>query len=456
MIILSKIGFSTNNDASTNYKILQQAVDKGGDIYIDEAGIYDINDTIVIGDNTSIICCAGAIIRRQQNEVETSYLFINSGAYTRKYNENIRILNLNIICNDVVSQDVTLESKKGVPGLNAHLAFSYVKNLYIDNFQVYDLPAKDFAVQVCSFENFVIENSRIEGLKDGVHLGVGNKFAIRHCIFKTYDDPIALNAHDYATSNPQMGWIENGVIEDCYDLDDDNGTTGFFCRILAGSWLKWQKGMDVQRSDIVEYNNRLYRVFMDPDGKIYKTLTPPTHETGLAVYDGITWCMAQDEVLENCGCRNIHFKDIFLQKKRPVAFSIHFDKDNFSRSYYPNSNAPIQDNIIFENIYIQNDITTFLHTRTPVGNIKLINSDLDGVGFVFKNIDTEGIQYSKTNLVLNGTTFKTGMQNLIEADDGFDINMSICSSITPDNFNPTVSGNVTIKCSDIDLNNKTE
>ena len=454
MILLSEMGFNPENDALENHRIFQEAANQGGDIYIDKSGIYDIDDTIVLKDNTSVIFCSGAVIRRQSNKTETSYLFINKGAFTREYTSNIRILNLTLVCNGVVSDNITLESKKGVPGLNAHLAFSYVKNLYIDNFQVYDLPSKDFAVQVCSFENFVIENSRIEGLKDGVHLGVGSKFAIRHCIFKTYDDPIALNAHDYATSNPQVGWIENGIIEDCYDLDDDNGTTGFFCRVLAGSWLKWQKGMEVQHSDIVEYNNKLYRVFMGPDGRVFKTLTPPTHESGLSVYDGITWCMVQNEVIENCGCRNIHFKDIFLQKKRPIAFSMHFDKDKFSRSYYPGSNAPIQDNIIFENISIQNEIETFLHTRTPVGNIKLINSDLDGAGFIFKNIETEGIEYTKTNLILNGVSFKDGIKTLVSADEGFDITLSINSSIASDSFKPIIEGNVTVKNHDISLNIK--
>lgn len=449
MIKLSETGFNPENPASENRRILQSAADIGGDIYIDEPGVYDIDDMIVLKDNTSIIFCVGAAIRRQKNDTENAYVFINKGAYTREYTQNIRILNMTLICNDVVSDHITLDSKKGVPGLNAHLAFSYIKNLYIDNFQVYDLPAKNFAIQVCSFENFVIENSRIEGRKDGVHLGVGSKFAIRHCIFKTFDDPIALNAHDYATSNPQLGWIENGVIEDCYDLDDNNGTTGFFCRILAGSWKKWEKGMEVQHSDIVEYNNRLYRVFMKPDGRIFKTLTPPTHENGLAVYDDITWCMVQNEVIENCGCRNIHFKDIFLQKKRPVAFSLHFDKDNFSRSYYPGSNAPVQDNIIFENIFIQNDIDTFLHTKTPVGNIKLINSELSGTGFVFESIETEGIEYGKTNILLSGVTFSDGISTLISADNDFDITFSVSGSICPDGFKPKLIGNIKLKNSDI-------
>ena len=40
----------------------------------------------------------------------------------------------------------------------------------------------------------------------------------------TFDDAIALNAHDYATSNPELGWIENGVIENCHDLNAEKLT----------------------------------------------------------------------------------------------------------------------------------------------------------------------------------------------------------------------------------------
>ena len=98
-------------------------------------------------------------------------------------------------------------------------------------------------------------------MKDAVHFGPGRNFVVRHGVFRTYDDPIALNAHDYTTSNPELGWIENGLIEDCVDLDDpENGTTGFFARILAGGWRDWEPGMDIQSSgDAVVSGGRIYR-----------------------------------------------------------------------------------------------------------------------------------------------------------------------------------------------------
>jgi len=219
MIIAKDYGFLSENDGTENAIALQKAVNNGGDIYIDQPGIYCLQDTIYIGDDTTIIFCAGSYIKRIKDDSETGYAFINKGAYTQTYNKNIKIIGLHLLCNSVVCNEPTPESKKNIPGIAAHVAFFHIKNLEISDFETLDLPAENFAIQVCTFENILIENIKIEGLKDGIHLGRGSKFVIRHGIFKTFDDPIALNAHDYATSNPQLGWIEDGLIEDCYDID---------------------------------------------------------------------------------------------------------------------------------------------------------------------------------------------------------------------------------------------
>ena len=209
-----------------------------------------------------------------------------------------------------------------------------------------DLPPLSFGLHVCTFEDIRLENLNIQGRKDAVHLGTGKRFVIRHGIFRTFDDPVALNAHDYAVANPQLGWIEDGLIEDCFDLPDKE-TTGYFCRILAGSWCDWYKGMEIQNSDTVVSNGRIYRAFQQPDGKKYTSVTPPSHKAGMEILDGIHWVMVQEGSIYNCGCRNIHFKDIHLQKEREVALSIHFDHDRYSRSVYPGSEMPVQENIIF-------------------------------------------------------------------------------------------------------------
>lgn len=440
MINAKDYGFETGKSETENSAALQAACDAGGDIYISEPGIYDVSECIMLGSNTSIICANGVYLRRNKCE-NTTYVFANKGALTREYSENIKLIGVRIICDGVVADS---QSPLYVPGLRGHVSFFYIKNLEIRDFEIMDLPAANFGIHVCTFHNIIIENVRIEGKKDAVHLGRGDKFVIRHGIFKTFDDPIALNAHDYSTSNPQLGWIENGIIEDCYDMDDSD-TTGYFCRVLAGAWGEWKPGMEVQNSDTVSYGGRLYRVIMPADGRIFKSVTPPTHESGIEEYDGIRWVMVQDDVVYGSGCRNIHFKDIFLQKKRPTAFSLHFDKDNYSRSYYPGAESPVQENIIFENIYFQNDIPVFISAVTPIDNIKVINSVVGDSEILLKNIETDGIKYKKTNVLFSGTTFTEKTPTLVRAEEGRSARVSIIGSCVDDDFKPKFEGNVEIK-----------
>ena len=328
-------GFLPENSADENSAALQAIVNRGGDIVIDVPGVYDLSETIRLGDDVSLRFGAGVYVRRAlaaDGTQRQGYVFVNRGAYERTYNKNISITGLHLIASGMEPSYENQTESDMVTGLRAHLAFFYVRNLTIRDFELLDLGRCAFGIQICTFENAILENIHIEGGKDAVHFGKGSKFVVRHGLFRTFDDPIALNAHDYATSNPQMGWIENGVIEDCYDLDQES-TTGFFCRILAGSWGDWTEGMVVRHSDSVVSDGRVYRVCMKPDGQTYISKTRPTHTDGAAELDGITWVMVQDDdPIYNCGCRNIHFKDIFLEKKRPVAFSVHFDHDKWSRS----------------------------------------------------------------------------------------------------------------------------
>ncbi len=453
MKFASDFGFSVSNDGFENSRALQRAVEGGGDVYVSIPGIYDIAEKIVLGDDTAIYFCAGAYLRRVNNPQGNSYIFINSGAYTRTYNKNIKLQGLRLICNNVVSLDKEVGESGIILGLRGHLSFFYVKNLVVNDFECLDLPAKDFGIHVCTFENVLLENLRIEGMKDAVHFGRGSKFVVRHGLFKTYDDPIALNGHDYVTSNPELGWIENGLIEDCYDLNADT-TVGYFCRILAGAWSDWREGMLVQRSDTVVSNNRLYRVFMPVDGKVYRSVTRPTHERGEKEYDGFIWSVVQEGALYSAGCRNITFKNIYLQKNRNIAFSIHFDKDNWSRSYYPGAIAPVQENLTFENVVVESEcINQLLHSVTPVDNVRFINCTLKNNALKFSNIQEDGIEYVTTNLLFSGTKFKKEIPSFITCEQGTCVNVCISNTMNED-FSTGTVGDVRIKYSDIQLTKK--
>ena len=394
-----RFGFLPENDALANSEALQRCLEGGGRIVVRKPGEYAVCRTLLLDGGTDLSFADGVVLSKAfgPDSVGARFVFLNRGALTREYDEDIRVRGLNIRCNGLAGgQDIPT-----IVGMLCQVGFFYVKHLRIEDFTLLDLPSRDFAIQICTFEDAVVENVHIEGMKDAVHFGPGRGFAVRHGVFKTYDDPIALNAHDYTTSNPEMGWIEDGVIEDCIDLDDpEHGTTGYFARILAGGWRDWEEGMDIQSSgDAVVSEGRIYRS-NGPKVKVnYTSTVRPTHPSGTQVYpDGITWTMSQDRgVCHSCGVRNVVFRDIRLAKKRPVALCLHFDHDQYSRSYYPYAEIPVQSNIVFERVTVENEIPCLIQSRTPVDSIIVRDSRIGTSQIrMLHAIDAPGMQYDTT------------------------------------------------------------
>ena len=398
-----RYGFLPDNDGVANSEALQRCLDGGGKIRVRKAGTYEISRTLMLDSDTDLSFDQGVVLSKTvgPDSLGARFAFINRGAFNREYDENIHISGLHLRCNGLDSRSGQELDMPGIVGLSCQLGFFYVKDLIIDHFTLLDLPPRDFAIQICTFENASVENVHIEGMKDAVHFGPGRGFVVRHGIFKTFDDPIALNAHDYTTSNPELGWIEDGLIEDCIDLDDPaNGTTGFFARILAGGWRDWEEGMDIQSSgDAVVSEGRIYRT-NGPKVKVNYTSTfRPSHEEGTVTYpDGITWTMSQNRnICHSCGVRNVVFRDILLQKKRNVALCLHFDHDQYSRSYYPYAEIPVQSNIVFERVTVENEIPVLIQSRTPVDSIILRDSRIgNSVIRLLNAIDAPGMQYDTT------------------------------------------------------------
>ena len=251
----------------------------------------------------------------------------------------------------------------------------------------------------------LVENAYIEGMKDGVHFGSGKNFVVRNCQFRTYDDAVALNAHDYSSGNPELGWIENGLIENCVDLSREQ--LGFFSRILAGSWIDWRKGMMIRHSDTVVHNGRLYRAYMQADGKEYISVTPPTHTEGTVTLDGnITWVMVQEGTHRNVGCRNIIFRNITLEGNRHTGFKLHFDNEASSHSVYPGSVLPVQENITFENVkVVSREMKGFMRSNTPIKNIVVKDCDLAHTRMVIYRADVPNVHYEKGDITLENLTY---------------------------------------------------
>lgn len=404
MINANEYGFLPGNDARSNSQALQEAVNLGGEIVVEKPGIYDLSETIEIGDDTALTFSEGVQIRRQASfKGRNGNVFVNKGFANGIYNRNISINGLHIDCNGVESADWGVDSR--LVGLRAHVGMIHVRNFTVSDFECIGLLKKDYALQVCAFENICLEELFITGDKDGVHLGWGKGFVVRNGKFCTFDDPIALNAFDYSVSNTHVGWLEDGIIENCYDLADDT-TTGFFCRILGGAWCDWYEGMIVHHSDTVCSCGRVYRVVMQPDGEVYTSYTMPCHTSGVREYDGINWVCVRNEPVYDCGCRNIVFRDIHLEKKRSSAVGISLNYDDYARSYYKGCKPVAQGDITLERISVENDVRYMLHSNYPTKNIKIIDTDFKDSKVYFQAADIDGLTYPAVDITLQNVVRK--------------------------------------------------
>ena len=436
-------GFSPEASGIENTRLLQQAVDQGGTIVVSRPGTYKIAGTVYVGGNTSMVFGNDVFLKKVDERGTFTHVLLNKGALTKTYDQNITIDGLHIIVNgiDLYQSEVC--------GLRGQLAFFYVKDLRIDRFRCMDLGGSQFAIHVCTFEDIIINDVIIKGDKDGVHLGRGKRFTICNGVFQTFDDAVALNAHDYTTGNPELGWIEDGVVEKCYDLTAEK-TTGFFCRILAGGWIDWRPGMEVQQSDSVVSNGRIYRVMAKNDGTIYISATQPTHETGSRILDGINWVVIQNDVTYTAGVRNITFRDIFLEKPR-IGFSVHFDNDKFSRSYYPGAIIPAQEQLTFDNIRVLHDQPfAFLSINTPIDILTITHSSFKNSGIQFHG-NKAMPDYLKTRINILGCVFnRNGPMDLItNSVENKEILLKTSSNIERhDNFSAKVipgNGSITVE-----------
>jgi hypothetical protein len=406
-------GFSQDTTGIENKNALQRAVEGGGTIVVSRPGIYLLAGTVFLGSHTTLKFGNQTFLKKVDEEGCFTHVFLNKGALTKSYDTSICIENLNLIVNEMDVRNFLVE------GLHGQIAFFYVKDLRITGFRCMDLGKWQYGIHICTFEDVIVKDMIIKGDKDGVHLGRGKRFLISEGIFDTYDDAVALNGHDYDVGNPELGWIEDGIVEKCQDLSHDGKCTdGYFCRILAGAWVDWYSGMKVQKSDTVVANGRMYRVKAEPDGIEYVSTICPSHKKGTLVIEGIHWVVVQEDVTYTAGVRNVTFRDIYLHKPR-TGFSVHFDNDRYSRSYYPGAEVPHQEQLIFDGIrVIHNGEAHMMEIGTPVDIIHMTNSSLKNSIILFHgNNALEDYKETKINIcnsIFNGLKQSELVVNTVE------------------------------------------
>jgi hypothetical protein len=279
----SVYGASPSGAAAANVAGIQAALDAvnsqgGGVVAITAPGTYDVNGTMRIYSNTTLFHGPGVTIRKTGS---FGIVYANDGAWTGNTDVNIKLIGLRLLVNNVsVLQEITT-------GLRAHISFFRIQNLEFRDFEILDpthhLSAIQFAVQIVSFEDVIVADGRIVGNKDGLHFGPGKRFRVSRYYADTYDDGLALNAHDWLSSNPSFGDITDGVI-------DQYVTEGKGVRMMTGSWLPWQSGNQYIRGDATVSAGKIYRSYTAGGGGLRTASVAPAHTSGTVTgADGIAW-----------------------------------------------------------------------------------------------------------------------------------------------------------------------
>ena len=437
------VTLKTDGNPAENTRILQQCLDQGGTVRIDRPGIYDFEGGLTFGDHTALECGAGVSLRRVGDCTQRLTPFLsNKGLYDDSVNHNIRLEGVHLIVNGV--------DYKVLPrllGMRGQVGFSGVRQLVIRDFECHDLGEAGYGILICDFEDVLLENLFIEGRKDGVHFARGSKFTIRHAKFRTFDDPIALNAFDYCTSNYRRGWIEDGLIEDCYDLDDRD-TTGFFCRMLAGSWCDWYENMPFQNSTLAVYEGKLYAASVRPIERraepLRSQLPPPRQLFDPEQKSHVGWRVVQDhDGHYDAGCRRITFRDIHLKKKRNVAFAFELSTGLWAVSVPDGLPIPVQEDILFDGIHSCSQVGVMLQLGAPVKNLRISNSVIDGDAVESLALQGRERDYFPTDVTFCSTSFNGGALLKGKFTDHIRLGLHACTA--PEDAVLSCAGNARIE-----------
>lgn len=297
-------GFSPEASAATNVAALQAALSGGGLVIIDQPGVYDLNDTVLLDSDTRLICAPGVVLRKVAPYCN---VLTNRGAVTKTYNENITIEGLEICVN---GQEGNPEL---VPGLRAQLGFHYVKGLTLKDVTCLDGGPHQYLMYVVTWEHLQLENVRLIGHKDGLKLNNGHDAVIRNLDLTTYDDGLSLCGTDYASTLLEVGDVYNVRYENVTDhqFADIFGRT---CLIYTGSWADYQKDNEYGSGDFCLHEGRLYQVVAN-GGFLAIATDAPTHTAGLVTgVDGIPWRYIQPCDFHQTNVHDVTFHNCIFEK----------------------------------------------------------------------------------------------------------------------------------------------
>lgn len=366
-------GFLPTSDATTNVTTMNRLLASGGTIIVSKPGEYKVNGRMVLNSNTTLVFAEGAIIKMVSN---CPYVLINAAAFKSdgSYDENIKVIGYHLNTNG-------FNNSCGINGLRGYLTFFHVKHVYVSDVRCMWYKAHIFFMHCCDWEDVEFANCFVIGDKDAFHFGRGFNGYLHDLTICAVDDSIALNAWDFADSNPQIGDIHDVLIENIVELphyynvnSEYSRTLGYTTRFLNGSWLPWTSGMEVQHSTTVTYKDNIYRVINLQQKTAISTATP---SEGVGA-DGIQWRKEASGDNLGCCCYNIELRNIIsYQTKNEGNFGFNAINEVDHKSWVDGATPHPNHDIHFSNIQVYDNTSTIFNIQGDVDNVYVDNSILD-------------------------------------------------------------------------------
>lgn len=207
-------------------KFLQEQLDRGGTVTI-PAGLYEISNTLYIGDCTRLVCEAGAVLRLADGA--NCPILHNRIAQGKTYTESITVEGGVWDGNNVGQDRAAYPAKNNAPDSRwgQLMVFTGVKDLTVRDLTIKD--PNSFGIMLTDTERFTVRDCYFDCNdktlnQDGVHVnGWAKDGLIANLKGHTNDDFVALNADEGIFSGPEND-IENVVIDGIWG--GGNGWTG--------------------------------------------------------------------------------------------------------------------------------------------------------------------------------------------------------------------------------------
>lgn len=375
-------GFLPSASAAVNTAALQAAILGGNKTVFIDYGIYEVDDTILIDSNTVIIAPAGFKMKKMATYCQ---VFLNRGALTKEYNENIIIDGLEIIVNGKETSSVL------VPNMRCHLGFYYIKNLKLINYKSLDGGSFNFNTMFIHFENIYVNNFQITSLKDGFSLQNGHNIIFDTGILETQDDAIGVKCIDFPSLLVEVGDIYDITIINTIDRTPNSQSEGgYFARLMTASWDNWTNGNIYKAGEICLNEGKLYQV--NNTNFSHTASSAPTHTNGVITgADTISWKYLNISSIYSANIYNLKIINHKQEKKRSlIASNIYIDNAINLTAATPGT----EDHSFVSNIKILNSeitpLTGSCHIVNDYGNLKniiLSNNIMDSVVLYYNNGD---------------------------------------------------------------------